>query len=63
MGHAVEHTLDIIHIKTYRNWLREEQAGRQVRKVGRPSLTKALRDLIIRLAKENIGWGSTSDYG
>ena len=38
MDHAVEHTLDIIHIKTYRRWLREEQAGRQARKVGRPRL-------------------------
>ncbi len=26
MDHAVEHTLDIIHIKTYRRWLREEPA-------------------------------------
>ncbi len=23
MGHAVEHTLDILNIKTYRRWLRE----------------------------------------
>ncbi len=47
MDHAVEHTLDIVSIKTYRRWLREEQGGRQARKVGRPRLTRSLRELIL----------------
>ena len=63
MGHAVEHTLGIVNIKTYRRWHREERAGCRVGKVGRPRLTKALRELIIRLAKENIGWGSRRIVG
>ena len=29
MNHAVEHTLGIVSIKTYRLWLREERGGRQ----------------------------------
>ncbi len=57
MDHAVEHTLDIVSIKTYRRWLREEQGGRQTGKVGRPRLTKSLRELILKLARENLGWG------
>ncbi len=57
MGHAVEHTLGIVNIKTYRRWLREELGGRQTRNVGRPRLTKSLRELILRLARENAGWG------
>ena len=63
MDHAVEHTLDVIHIKTYRHWLREERQGAQVGKVGRPRLTESLRELIIRLAKENLGWGARRIVG
>ncbi len=57
MGHAVEHTLGVVSIKTYRHWLREERGGRQPRKVGRPRLTRSLRELVLRLARENVGWG------
>ncbi len=57
MEHAVEHTLGIVSIKTYRRWLREERGSREPRKVGRPRLTKSLCELILRLARENVGWG------
>jgi len=57
LGHAVEHTLEIVNIKTYLRWQREERGGREPGKVGRPRLTKSVCDLILRLARENIGWG------
>jgi len=57
MGHAVQHTLEIVSIKTYRRWLQEERGGHEPGKVGRPRLTKSLRDLIVRFARENAGWG------
>jgi putative transposase len=57
VGHAVEDTLGIVSIKTYRRWQREDQNGRQPGKVGRPRLTKSLREIIVRLARENGGWG------
>ncbi len=63
MGRAVKHTLNIVSIKTYRRWLREEQGGRQTRQVGRPRLTRSLRELILRLAHENIGWGARRIVG
>lgn len=57
IDHAVEHTLEIVSIKTYRRWQREQRDGQEPKRVGRPRLTKSLRELIIRLAKENAGWG------
>lgn len=55
--HRVEDTMELVSIKTYRRWQREERDGQQPGKVGRPRLTKSLRELVIRLAKENEGWG------
>ncbi len=63
LGHVVENTLDILNIKTYRRWLREQRAGRKTRKVGRPRLTRSLRELIVKLAKENLGWGARRILG
>ncbi len=63
LRHAVEHTLGIISIKTYRRWLREECGSRQPRKVGRPRLTRSLRELILRLARENVAWGARRIVG
>ena len=57
LEHAVKDTLGIVGIKTYRRWLREERGGRQTGKVGRPGMTKSLRELILRLAREDASWG------
>ena len=57
LDHKVDDTIEIVSIKTYRRWQREERGGKEPGKVGRPGMTKSLRELIIRLAKENAGWG------
>ena len=57
VDHKVEDTLGIVSIKTYRRWLREARAGREPEKIGRPHMVKSLRELILRLAQENPGWG------
>jgi hypothetical protein len=61
VDHKVEGTLGIVSIKTYRHWQREERNGREPGKVGRPRLSKSLRELIIRLAKREHGLGSPAD--
>src|SRR4051812_18937861 len=53
-GHDV---LGIGAVKTSRQWQREASAGRQVGRVGRRGLNKTIRELILRLTKENGGWG------
>lgn len=57
LEHAVHDTLQIVSLKTYRAWLRDERGGKKAKKVGRPKLAKDVIDLIIRIGKENLGWG------
>lgn len=58
MNHDVHDVMGIVSVKTYKHWLREEVAGRTAGQVGRPRrLTASLRALILRLARENTGWG------
>jgi putative transposase len=63
IDHKVEDTLHLVSIKTYRRWQREQRGGREPRKVGWPRLTKSLRELILRLARENAGWGTRRILG
>ena len=56
LKHAVHDVLSIVTVKTYRRWQREEKADKAAKKVGRPQIAKSLRDMIVKLAKEN-SWG------
>ena len=57
LGHDVKGVLGIVTHQTYRRWIREEQNGRKARRAGRPRIGAVRRKLIVRFAKENIGWG------
>ena len=58
MGHQVHDVIGIVSVKTYRRWVREQASGRTPGRVGRPrKVTASLRALILRLARENAGWG------
>ncbi len=62
LGKKLEHKVDdlvgIVTVKTYKRWLREQQGGREPGRVGRPrKITASVRALILRLARENTGWG------
>ncbi|MEM6503839.1 MAG: integrase [Planctomycetota bacterium] len=64
LGHQLDDLLSIVAVKTYRRWLREAAAGREVGRVGRRrKVTAQLRGLIRRLARENPGWGAQRIVG
>lgn len=35
----------------------EMREGRQPKRVGRPKIVRDMREIVIRLAKENVHWG------
>lgn len=58
MDHEVHDLIGIVSVKTYRRWRRDQEAGREPGRVGRRRVIPGSpRVLIIRLARENIGWG------
>ena len=57
MDHDIQDVLEIVSVKTYKRWIREEKAGKEPGRVGRPKILESIREVIIRLAKENVGWG------
>lgn len=58
VGHHVDDLIGIVSVKTYKRWLREQKAGQTPGRVGRPRrMTAYIRALILRLARENAGWG------
>ncbi len=57
INHDVNDLMEIVKPDTYRRWLDRSQKGKIFKNVGRPRLTKEIRELVMRLAKENILWG------
>lgn len=57
LGHKVADIIGIVTPRTYSRWVEELREGRPTSRVGRPKITRNIRDLVVRLAKENCGWG------
>ena len=57
LDHHVADVIGIVTAQTYSRWVTELREGRQAKRVGRPKIARNLRELVIRLAKENAGWG------
>jgi putative transposase len=62
LGPSVRHSLTVVSYSTYRRWIRDEAAGKQPAKMGRPRISERLNDAIVRIARET-GWGYTRILG
>jgi putative transposase len=56
-GQEVKPVLEIVRPETYRRWMNDAKRGKQPKKSGRPRLNRELRDLVVRMGKENLLWG------
>lgn len=57
LNHNVADVIGIVTPQTYCRWVEELRTGRKPKRVGRPRIVRNLRELVIRLAKENASWG------
>ncbi len=57
LDHNVADIIGIVAPKTYSRWVMELREGRNPKRVGRPRIVRNMRELVIRLAKDNGNWG------
>jgi putative transposase len=57
LDHDVADLMHIVRPETYKRWLRERRSGYVPKKAGRPPTAQAVRELVERMARENLRWG------
>lgn len=65
LGKALNELTTIVHPSTLRRWIREANKRGKTKstKKGRPPTKEEIRELILKLARENDGWGYTRIMG
>ena len=65
LGRALNELVTIVHPSTLRRWIREaaKEGEKKAAKKVRPSTKEKIRELILKLARENDGWGYTRIMG
>ena len=58
IGPGLRHLITIVSYGTFLSWKRNEQEGRELKKMGRPRTLESIRELIVKIASEN-SWGYT----
>ncbi|MBI1320462.1 MAG: transposase [Candidatus Hydrogenedens sp.] len=57
LDHEVAELMHVVRPATYRRWRREQKSGHVPKKAGRPPTVQCVRDLVERMARENLRWG------
>jgi putative transposase len=57
LDHDVADVIGIVTPKTYARWVMELREGRRPKRVGRSRIPRNMREIVIRLAKDNCNWG------
>ena len=62
IGPNLEKLISIVSYKTYLRWLRQLKNQQPMKRMGRPRTPEAIRELVLKLARENH-WGYTRILG
>ena len=57
MAHDIDDLMHVVVPATYKKWLRQLRGGKKFRPTGRPRTPMATRNLVLRIATENLRWG------
>jgi putative transposase len=57
LDHDVTELMHVVRPATYHRWRREQRRGHVPKKTGRPPTAQPIRDLVERIARENLRWG------
>ncbi|VGO13905.1 hypothetical protein PDESU_02462 [Pontiella desulfatans] len=63
LDHDISDVMLVVQPATYRGWLRQRNPNRKKRGAGRPGTAQATINLVMRMARENLGWGYSRILG